>query len=48
MLFISKTRDGTDPDQLRGPRNGFVPAAVRSSEEHFDWLALYQCADASL
>jgi hypothetical protein len=27
---------------------GGLPAVVRSSEEHFDWLALYQCANASL
>jgi len=27
---------------------GGVPAVVRSQEEHFDWLALYQCADATL
>lgn len=27
---------------------GGVAAVVRSSEEHFDWLALYQCANASL
>jgi hypothetical protein len=27
---------------------GGVPAVVRSSGEHFDWLALYQCAQASL
>jgi hypothetical protein len=27
---------------------GGVPAVVRSSVEHFDWLALYQCANASL
>jgi hypothetical protein len=27
---------------------GGVPAVVRSSKDHFDWLALYQCANASL
>jgi hypothetical protein len=27
---------------------GGLPAVFRSSEEHFDWLALYQCAHASL
>jgi hypothetical protein len=27
---------------------GGVPAVVRSQEQHFDWLALYQCANATL
>jgi hypothetical protein len=27
---------------------GGVPAVIRSSEEHFDWLALYQCANVPL
>jgi hypothetical protein len=27
---------------------GGVPAVTRSSEEHFDWLALYQCANVPL
>jgi hypothetical protein len=27
---------------------GGVPAAARASEEHFDWLALYQCAHVPL
>jgi hypothetical protein len=29
-------------------QRGGVPAVVRSSAEHFEWLALYQCAHASL
>ncbi len=27
---------------------GGVPAVVRASREHFDWLTLYQCGDATL
>jgi hypothetical protein len=29
-------------------KRGGVPAALKYSEEHFDWLALYHCANATL
>ena len=34
--------------QALAKERGGMRAVVRSSEEHFDWLALYQCANASL
>jgi hypothetical protein len=40
-------RHGQEMRTLMQERGG-VPAVIRSSAEHFDWLALYQCAHASL
>jgi len=47
QLEIAMKQHGQRVQALVKKRGG-VPAVLRSSEEHFDWLALYQCANAPL